>query len=116
MLMAGILLAVVAAMPGLGDRLGGEGQAGAFVGGGFSVLSALLLLIRQYLRGGWKAKSIRNISQPLAWLAARNAGRNPSRSALTIGLMAMATFLLISMGSLNLALQQQEKAGLIIGD
>ncbi|MCS5632252.1 MAG: ABC transporter permease, partial [Pirellulaceae bacterium] len=77
LLAVGILLAVVAAIPGLGDRMGSEGQAGAFVGGGFCVLSALLLLIRQYLRGGWKAKSIRNISQPLAWLAARNAGRNP---------------------------------------
>jgi putative ABC transport system permease protein len=111
LLAAGILLAVVAAMPGLGDRLGSEGQAGAFVGGGFSVLSALLLLIRQYLRGGWKAKSIRNISQPLAWLAARNAGRNPSRSALTIGLMAMATFLLISMGSFKLSPSAAGKGG-----
>ncbi|MEE2843710.1 MAG: FtsX-like permease family protein, partial [Planctomycetota bacterium] len=111
LLVAGILLAVVAAMPGLGDRMGSEGQAGAFVGGGFSVLSALLLLIRQYLRGGWKAKSIRNISQPLAWLAARNAGRNPSRSALTIGLMAMATFLLISMGSFKLTPSTAGKGG-----
>ena len=111
LLVAGILLAVVAAMPGLGDRMGSEGQAGAFVGGGFSVLSALLLLIRQYLRGGWKAKSIRNISQPLAWLAARNAGRNPSRSALTIGLMAMATFLLISMGSFKLSPSAAGKGG-----
>ena len=111
LLAAGILLAVVAAMPGLGDRMGSEGQAGAFVGGGFSVLSALLLLIRQYLRGGWKAKSIRKISQPLAWLAARNAGRNPSRSALTIGLMAMATFLLISMGSFKLTPSAAGKGG-----
>ncbi|MBT7917188.1 MAG: FtsX-like permease family protein, partial [Planctomycetaceae bacterium] len=111
LLVVGILLAVVAAMPGLGDRLGSEGQAGAFVGGGFSVLSALLLLIRQYLRGGWKVKSIRDISQPLAWLAARNAGRNPSRSALTIGLMAMATFLLISMGSFKLAPSAAGKGG-----
>jgi ABC-type antimicrobial peptide transport system permease subunit len=111
LLAAGILLAVVAAMPGLGDRMGSEGQAGAFVGGGFSVLASLLLLIRQYLRGGWKAKSIRNISQPLAWLAARNAGRNPSRSALTIGLMAMATFLLISMGSFKLTPSAAGKGG-----
>lgn len=111
LLAVGILLAVVAAMPGLGDRLGSEGQAGAFVGGGFSVLSALLLLIRQYLRGGWKAKSIRNISHPLAWLATRNAGRNPSRSALTIGLMAMATFLLISMGSFKLSPSAAGKGG-----
>ena len=111
LLAVGILLAVVAAMPGLGDRMGSEGQAGAFVGGGFCVLSALLLLIRQYLRGDWKAKSIRNISQPLAWLAARNAGRNPSRSALTIGLMAMATFLLISMGSFKLSPSVAGKGG-----
>ena len=111
LLVVGILLAVVAAIPGLGDRMGSEGQAGAFVGGGFSVLAALLLLIRQYLRGGWQSKSIKNISQPLAWLAARNAGRNPSRSALTIGLMAMATFLLISMGSFKLAPSATGKGG-----
>jgi len=111
LLVTGILLAVVAAMPGLGDRMGSEGQAGAFVGGGFSVLSALLLLIRQYLRGGWKAKSIRNISHPLAWLAARNTGRNPSRSVLTIGLMAMASFLLISMGSFKLTPSAAGKGG-----
>jgi ABC-type antimicrobial peptide transport system permease subunit len=111
LLATGILLAVVAAMPGLGDRMGSEGQAGAFVGGGFSVLSALLLLIRQYLRGGWNSKSIQNISQPLAWLAARNAGRNPSRSALTIGLMAMASFLLIAMGSFKLTPSAAGKGG-----
>ncbi|MCS5585763.1 MAG: ABC transporter permease, partial [Pseudomonadales bacterium] len=111
LLLMGILLAVCAAIPGLSDRLGSEGQAGAFVGGGFCVLTSFLIGIRRFLRGGWNASSIQKISSPLAWLASRNAGRNPGRSTLTIGLMAMASFLLIAMGSFKLAPSQAGRGG-----
>ena len=107
----GMGLAIAAALPGFGSSLGSEGQAGAFVGAGFLVLTALLLKIRAYLRGGWNADSIQKISLPLSWLASRNAGRNPGRSTLTIGLMAMASFLIIAMGAFKLAPSDQGRGG-----
>ena len=48
---------------------------------------------------------------PLSWLAARNAGRNPGRSTLTIGLMAMASFLIIAMGAFKLAPSESGRGG-----
>ena len=72
----GINLAVVAALPDMGSLLGSEGQARAFVGAGFLVLTALLLRIRSLLQGGWNTNTVRRINMPLSWLASRNAGRN----------------------------------------
>ncbi|MBA61631.1 MAG: ABC transporter permease [Planctomycetaceae bacterium] len=107
----GMVLAVAAAAPDIGSSLGSEGQAGAFVGAGFLVLTALLLRIRSFLRGGWDADSIRRINMPLSWLASRNAGRNPGRSTLTIGLMAMASFLIIAMGAFKLTPSENGRGG-----
>ena len=108
---AGLGLAVMAALPDFGTSLGSEGQAGAFVGAGFLVLTSFLLKIRAYLRGGWNSNSIQKISLPLSWLASRNAGRNPGRSTLTIGLMAMASFLIIAMGAFKLMPSEQGRGG-----
>ena len=108
---AGLGLAVMAALPDFGTSLGSEGQAGAFVGAGFLVLTSILLKIRAYLRGGWNSQSIQKINLPLSWLASRNAGRNPGRSTLTIGLMAMASFLIIAMGAFKLTPSEQGRGG-----
>ncbi len=107
----GMTLAVLAAIPNLGSSLGSEGQAGAFVGAGFLVLTALLLRIRTLLQKGGNVNSIQRIHMPLSWLAARNAGRNPGRSTLTIGLMAMASFLIIAMGAFKLAPSESGRGG-----
>ncbi len=107
----GMLLAIAAALPDVGSSLGSEGQAGAFVGAGFLVLTALLLRIRSFLRGGWAADSIRRMHLPIHWLASRNAGRNPGRSTLTIGLMAMASFLIIAMGAFKLTPSDNGRGG-----
>lgn len=91
-----VLLTVLAA-----TSLGGEAQAGAFVGGGAMLLVALLLFIWDRLRHGRRRSSAFELS--LLALALCNAGRNPSRSTITIGLVAFASFLIVAMSSFRLS-------------
>ena len=110
---AGLGLAVMAALPDFGTSLGSEGQAGAFVGAGFLVLTSILLKIRAYLRGGWNSQSIQKINLPLSgW---RHEMRDESASTLTIGLMAMASFLIIAMGAFKLTPSEQVEVVLASG-
>jgi putative ABC transport system permease protein len=99
---AAVLIAAAAALAVAAPQLGGEAQAGAFVASGTLVLAALLTLVRRYLNSGGRLGS-----QTAVWslrgLAARNAARNPGRSTLTIGLMAVASFLIVAMSSFRLA-------------
>lgn len=96
----------------LATQLGGMAQAGAFVGGGAALLIVLLMWVRRRLQRDDRS------SQP-AWerswillaLAERNAARNPGRSIITIGLMAMATFLIVAMSSFRLAPTQNGVGG-----
>lgn len=93
-----VLFVVSLGFAGNAATSGGEAQAASFVASGAAVLAALLIAIRGYLRsGGWQTRSDNRLS--LAALAARNAARNPTRSAMTIGLMAVASFLIIAMGA-----------------
>ncbi len=102
-----ILLALGLALAA--TQLGGEAQAGSFVGGGALVLSALLLLIWSWLRTGAKATSAAGLNLPR--MAARSAARNPSRSTLTIGLIASASFLIVAMSSFRLRPTDEGKGG-----
>jgi putative ABC transport system permease protein len=97
-----ILLAAAAGLAFAATQLGGEAQAGAFVGSGTLVLAALLILVRLYFKTGGRAAG-RTARWSLRWLAGRNVARNPGRSTLTIGLMAVATFLIVAMSSFRLA-------------
>lgn len=99
---AGVLLVAAAALAFAATRWGGEAQAGAFVGSGTFVLAALLILIRRYFKTGGQTAG-RTAGWSLRWLAARNAARNPGRSTLTVGLMAVASFLIVAMSSFRLA-------------
>jgi ABC-type antimicrobial peptide transport system permease subunit len=99
---AAVLFAAAAVLAVAATRLGGEAQAGAFVGSGTLVLAALLTVIRRYLKSGGRA-GFRTTQWSLRWLAARNAARNPGRSTLTVGLMAVASFLIVAMSSFRLA-------------
>lgn len=99
---AAVLLAAAAGLAVAATRLGGEAQAGAFVGSGTLVLAALLTVIRRYFKTGGRVGG-RDAAWSLRWLAARNAARNPGRSTLTIGLMAVASFLIVAMSSFRLA-------------
>lgn len=97
---AAVLVCVAIGVAGYATQLGGEAQAGAFVGSGFVLLIAMLLLIWTSFRGG-QGKSSAGLT--LAKLAARNAGRNPARSTITIGLMAFASFLIVAMSSFRMS-------------
>ncbi len=99
------MLAIVA------RRSGGETQAGAFVGAGASVLAALLVAIWIRFRSiDGRAATVTN-RFVLAKLAARNAGRNPSRSTMTIALIATASFLIVAMSSFRLAPTEEGTGG-----
>lgn len=89
-------------------RLGGEPQAGAFMGAGFLVLAALLLLAYQRLNRQ-KNRSMSTLS--LFGLASLSAKRNPLRSTLTIGLVAVASFLIVAVSSFRLAPSEQGTGG-----
>jgi len=92
------LLAVSLGLAVAAARSGGETQAASFVGAGGAVLASLLIAIRGYLRSGGRVFG-RGDGLSLPTLAARNAARNPTRSTMTIGLMAVASFLIIAMGA-----------------
>lgn len=74
--------------------LEGEARGGAFVGAGFLLLCGLLLGLWQWLRSRGQSSQL-----TLMRLAATTAARHPTRSVLTIGLMASATFLIISLSA-----------------
>lgn len=110
---AGIVMVVMAAGLSVGAVwMAGMPQAGAFVTAGALLLSGLLLLTWVWLRQGGSvdAKSFA-ASWALARLATRSAGRNPSRSAITIGLMATASFLIVAMSSFRLAPTEEGAGG-----
>ena len=96
------LLVFAAILALVATQLSGEAQAGCFFGGGAMVLTAALLWIRatMYRQGSTAASRDRLSPVGLAW---RSATRNPGRSALTMGLMAAATFLIIAIAAFRLA-------------
>lgn len=78
----------------IGRGLQGQAQAGAFVGGGMFLLGTGLLWC--WYRLELSPESRRNIATPND-LAASNAKRAPTRSILAISLVAVASFLILSM-------------------
>lgn len=103
------LLVVALGLSVLATRLAGEAQAGAFMGAGFLVLTALLLFVLQWLkqpRHGDKG----SVSS-LFSMANRAASRNPLRSTLTIGLVAVASFLIVAVSSFRLSPNEAGTAG-----
>ena len=75
-----------------------EAKAGSFFAAGFFLLTAMLTLIWHVLkRTDFRSQP----RQTLVGLARRNAGRHAVRSALTIGLLASATFLIVAVESFH---------------
>lgn len=97
LLVAAIGLSIVA------TTIGGEAQAGAFLGSGALVLVAILLFIASGLRGAGARAEDRFSAGALAMLAVRNAGRSVGRSITTIALMAAAAFLIVAVSSFRLS-------------
>jgi hypothetical protein len=92
------LVLISIALAVLATQLGGEAQAGAFMGAGAAMLAALLMFIAARLRlraGGLSTTG-------LAKTAFRNAGRNVGRSVTTIALMASASFLIVAVSAFQL--------------
>ena len=86
----------------MAPRFGREAQAGAFVGSGAAVLAAGLTLVWIGLRSGSTMTSAGWNRLTIARLAVRNGARNPSRSALTVGLIAAASFLIVALSAFRL--------------
>lgn len=95
----GLLIAALG-LAALATTLGGEAQAGAFVGAGAAVLTAALLVVWNHLRAPHDSSPAK---LALSRLAVAAAQRNPTRSTLTIGLVAAASFLIVAMSSFRLA-------------
>ncbi len=105
LLLAMAVVAVGAIVLGaVASRLHAEAQAGAFVGSGMLLLCALLMGAWIWLRGG-RQSTVKSWS--LRKLAGRNAGRNPLRSTITLGLVAVATFLIVAIGAFQQAPTRQ---------
>ena len=104
LVLAAIGLAVMA------TQLAGEAQAGSFMGAGFLILTAQLMAVYQWLG---KSSDIENAGAglSLARLSAFNAKRNPLRSTLTVGLVAVASFLIAAVSSFRLSPSDAGTAG-----
>jgi len=99
---AAILLisAIVMLVAGVGGS--GLSQAGAFVGAGMLLLFASLAFIHQRLSVPPSRDRPADWNYTLLKMATGNLRRNPLRSTLAIGLMSVATFLIISIGAFEL--------------
>jgi hypothetical protein len=79
--------------------LQGESQAGSFFGAGTAVLALLLGEFRYRLRT-YRGRARRSFS--IGQLSSLNMARNPGRSALTVGLVAAASFLILAVSAFRL--------------
>jgi ABC-type lipoprotein release transport system permease subunit len=96
-----VIAALVVMQCVIGFFLQGEAQAGIFFGSGAAMLVLLLGEIRHRLRHlGRDSSSNRSFS--LLRLSALNTARNPGRSTLTIGLVAVASFLIVAVSAFRL--------------
>ncbi|MEE2640136.1 MAG: ABC transporter permease [Planctomycetota bacterium] len=94
------------------SSLGGESQAGAFMGGGFLMLTAILIRIwLRFRRPSAVSAASRGFRMSGHQLAFQNASRNPLRSTLTIGLVAAATFLIVAVSSFHLSPSEEGTGG-----
>lgn len=101
------VFAVVLALVAIG--LAGEPQAGAFMGAGFLLLAAGLMFVYRWLSRPDSTAATSSLS--LAQLALFSAKRNPLRSTLTIGLVAVASFLITAVSSFRLSPTERGTAG-----
>ena len=102
-----VLLAIV--LTGMATQLSGEAQAGSFMGAGFLILTALLMFVFQWLKQPSDESMAGRLSLPR--LAMLSAKRNPLRSTLTIGLVAVSSFLIAAVSSFRLTPSDAGTAG-----
>lgn len=102
MIASALLVAAVIAL-GIGGMGSGLAQAGAFVGAGMLLLTAALFFIHHRLAMPPSRNSSSANDYTLFKLSSGNLRRNPLRSTLAIGLMSVATFLIVSIGAFQLS-------------
>lgn len=95
-----VLLLAALGLGILATQLGGEAQAGAFMGCGAMILSTWLLGTSNFLRQ--TGRPGRPPVHSLLGLALHSAARSPLRSTLTIGLVASSSFLMVATGVFRL--------------
>ncbi|QEG23901.1 ABC transporter permease [Mariniblastus fucicola] len=100
-----LVLAVILSV--LAINLSGDAQAGSFMGSGFCVLAAMLMFVYSMLERDGESNSATDLQQ----LALMSLRRNPLRSTLTIGLVAVASFLIAAVSSFRLTPTEQGTAG-----
>lgn len=105
---AGALFLLAAGLAVYATQLGGEAQAGAFLGAGACLLVAILIFVRRLLIG--EGGSLVT-SGGLTRFALRNAGRNSTRSLLSMGLTAAAAFLIVAVSAFRLAPSESGSGG-----
>ena len=105
-----IILAVTSVgLTAAATQLAGEAQAGSFLTAGFLILASLLMLVYRTLRASRNANSSGRLN--LSRLAIMSFQRNPLRSTLTIGLIAVACFLIAAVSSFRLTPSERGTAG-----
>jgi hypothetical protein len=104
-----VLIVVAIGLAGMATRLSGESQAGSFMGAGFLILTALLMLVYRWLQKPGIPQAAGKLS--LRRLAMLSAKRNPLRSTLTIGLVSVASFLIAAVSSFRLTPTESGTAG-----
>ena len=90
-------------------QLSGEAQAGAFMGAGFLLLVSGLVWVYQWLNKPGNPDQAASLS--LSRMALLSARRNPLRSTLTIGLVAVASFLIAAVSAFRLKPTESGTAG-----
>lgn len=103
------LIAVAVGAAVMATQLSGESQAGSFMGAGFLILTALLMLVYRWLNQ--PDSTAAGLGLSLTKLASNSAKRNPLRSTLTIGLVAVASFLIAAVSSFRLTPNESGTAG-----
>ncbi len=100
----GVLVAAATALAFLATGLSGEPQAGAFMGAGILVLAASLWAVYRWLKSESTGISVdAGQSFDLGRFARLSARRSPLRSALTVGLIGVASFLIVAVSSFRLS-------------
>jgi hypothetical protein len=73
--------------------------AAAFFGAGSALLVASLFAVAARLKGAWRSPAVQTGPRAVWRLGIRNASDRPGRTVLAIGVIASATFMLISVGA-----------------
>ncbi len=100
----GVLVVAATGLAFVATGLSGEPQAGAFMGAGFLVLTASLAAVFSWLKRDSDSLAVdQGAHFDTARIARLNARRSPLRSVLTVGLIGVASFLIVAVSSFRLS-------------